>query len=151
MMVNRITIEGNLCNEPELRYTRNGDPMASFRLASESKRKDQNGQWVSVGTLFVNVATYGKVAESVAASLHKGNSAVVTGKLDARNWESNGKSGTSLEITAESVGATLRFQHALLSKPSQGGQQPSGGFGGQAASDPRGSQPTGQMNDEPPF
>jgi single-strand DNA-binding protein len=104
-----ITIVGNLVAEPRISYVRDGVPVASFRIASNRRRFDRStGEWRDGDTLYATVTCWRGLAENVAASLRKGQSVIVTGRLSVRDYETkDGDKRQSVEIDAVAVGADL--------------------------------------------
>lgn len=80
-----VTVLGNVAGDVELRSTRSGEPVASFRLASGSRRFDRaSGEWVDGETHFFSVSCWRSLAHNVVESLHKGMPVIVTGRLRSR-------------------------------------------------------------------
>jgi single-strand DNA-binding protein len=105
-----VTLRGNIATEPRQMRFDDGNALTSFRLASNSRRFDRERQvWVDRGTTYLNVTCRRAMALNAGASLHKGQPVVVTGRLWERFWSSNGRSGTSLEVIAETLGHDLSF------------------------------------------
>jgi single-strand DNA-binding protein len=98
---NKIILIGNLTKDPELRYTPQGTPVASFRIAVNSKYKQSDE--VKQETLFIDNVIFGKQAESCSKYLNKGSSVLVEGRLQERRWESNGQQKSKFEVIAQSV------------------------------------------------
>lgn len=100
-MLNTIIIQGRFAEEPELRHTASNTPVCSVSLAVQRSRKDQNGEYASD---FVSCVFWGKSAEHVTAWFHKGDMAIVRGRLESRKWEDkNGNNRVSWEVQAESI------------------------------------------------
>ena len=101
-MLNRIIIMGRLGNDPEIRRTQTGTPVASFRLAVDRDFKDK-----STGkrtTDWIEVVAWRATAEFVSRNFTKGRMAVVDGRLQMRDWtDKNGNKRTSAEVLAENV------------------------------------------------
>ncbi len=100
-MFNKIILIGNLTKDPEVRYTPQGTPVATFRLAVNSKYKQ--GSDLKEETLFIDVVVFGKQAETCGQYLSKGSSALVDGRLQERRWESDGQQRSKVEVIAQSV------------------------------------------------
>jgi single-stranded DNA-binding protein len=81
-----VTITGNLTDNPDLRFTPNGHPVANFRLAVTARVKDGDS-WTDGDTSFFRVNVWRQLAEHVTESLTKGDRAVVIGRLKSRSWE----------------------------------------------------------------
>lgn len=123
-MYNRVIFIGNLTKDPELRYTPQGTPVATFRIAVSSKYK--HGDDLKEDTLFIDVITFGKQAETVSQYLAKGRPVLVEGRLQERRWESEGTQKSKFEVIAQ----TVRFLSKKSDYPSpkeQGGKEQRGG------------------------
>src|SRR5438093_9025515 len=101
--INRVVLVGNLTKDPELRSTPSGTPVCSLRIAVNSRRRDESGQWVDKPNYF-SISVFGNQAESCSQFLSKGRPVAVDGRLDWREWESqDGGKREAVEIVAESV------------------------------------------------
>lgn len=100
-MYNKVILIGNLTKDPELRYTPQGTPVASFRLAVNYRYKQADE--VKQETTFIDNVVFGKQAESCSKYLNKGSSVLVEGRLQERKWESNGQQRSKFEVIAQSV------------------------------------------------
>lgn len=105
-----VTIVGNVATDPTQSRTGSGIPITNFRVATTHRRLDAATQtWVDVGTNWYSVAAFRQLGEHAKVSIRCGDSVIVTGRLKIRNWESNGKSGTSIDIEADAIGHDLRW------------------------------------------
>jgi single-strand DNA-binding protein len=100
-MYNRIILIGNLTKDPELRYTPQGTPVASFRIAVNTRYKQSDEQ--REDTLFIDIVTFGKQAETCSQYLNKGRTVLVEGRLQERRWESDGQQRSKFEVIAQTV------------------------------------------------
>jgi single-strand DNA-binding protein len=100
-MFNKVILIGNLTKDPELRYTPQGTPVSSFRLAINYRYKQ--GDDLKQETTFIDIVVFGKQAESCSQYLNKGSSVLVEGRLQERRWESDGQQRSKFEIVAQSV------------------------------------------------
>ncbi|CAH0143284.1 Single-stranded DNA-binding protein 1 [Microbacterium oxydans] len=108
-MSDTLTILGNVATDPTQSRTPSGIPVTNFRVASTHRRLDPATQtWVDASTNWYSVAAFRQLGEHAKASLRCGDSVIVTGRLKIRTWESNGKSGTSIDIDADAIGHDLR-------------------------------------------
>jgi len=114
-MYNKVILVGNLTRDPELRYTPQGTPVCNFRLAVSTRYKQS--QEAKEDTLFIDIVTFGKQAETCSQYLTKGKPALVEGKLQERKWESDGQQRSKVEVIA----STVRF----LGKKGDGSAPPS--------------------------
>jgi len=109
MFDTQVTVVGNLVAEPRMAYTKDGQPVASFRLASTPRRFDRaTGEWRDGDTLFTSVTCWRALAENVYMSLKKGTSVIVIGRLSVRPYETkDGEKRQSVDIDAMAVGPEL--------------------------------------------
>ncbi|NCB51475.1 MAG: single-stranded DNA-binding protein [Clostridia bacterium] len=99
-MLNTITLMGRLTRDPELRYTQSQTPVASFTLAvdrdfsrSEEKQTD-----------FIDIVAWRQTAEFVSKYFAKGSMAVVSGRLQIREWtDREGNKRRNAEVVADNV------------------------------------------------
>jgi single-strand DNA-binding protein len=102
------TVIGNAVTDVSLRVTSTGASMASFRIASNSRRFDKStNSWIDQEPSYLSITAWSQLAENVALSVHKGQPLVVTGKLKVRQWQDADKSGTNVEIDAIAIGHDL--------------------------------------------
>jgi len=176
----QITIAGNLVDDPELRFTPAGQPVAKFRIASTPRYLDKStNEWKDGDSLFLTCNVWRQAAENVAESLTRGMRVIVSGRLRQRSYETKeGEKRTVYEIEVDDVGPSLRNASAKVNKVARsggdggygggrssgsGGQSGQGGQGGGRSSgggqggygggdpDPWASDSPGGFSDEPPF
>jgi single-strand DNA-binding protein len=118
MFDTQVTVVGNLVAEPRLASTNDGQAVASFRLASTPRRFDRaTGEWKDGDTLFTNVTCWRALAENVYASLKKGSSVIVLGRLSVRPYETkDGDKRQSVDIDAIAVGPELGRAITLIKR-----------------------------------
>lgn len=98
-----ITFTGHLGRDPELRFTQGGKAVANFSVAEGHRRR--NGQeWEDDGTTWWRVTAWERQAEMLAENLTKGARVVVTGQVRSREFEHEGQTKTSYDVTARHVG-----------------------------------------------
>jgi single-strand DNA-binding protein len=104
-----VTLTGNLTDDPDLRFTPNGNPVANFRLAVTARIKDGDS-WRDGDTSFFRVNVWRQLAEHVAESLTKGDRAIVIDQLKSRSWETpEGDKRSVVEVEADEVAPSLRW------------------------------------------
>ena len=101
MSFNKVILIGNLTKDTEIRYTPQGTPVCTLRLAVNSKYKQGND--MKEETLFIDAIVFGKQAESCSKYLNKGSQALVEGRLQERRWEKDGQQRSKFEVVAQSV------------------------------------------------
>jgi single-strand DNA-binding protein len=122
--VNVVVVTGNLTRDPELRHLGSGTAVCKLRVAVNSRRKDQSGNWVDKPNYF-DVTVWGAQGENCANYLSKGRPVAVEGRLDWREWEDQGgNKRQSVEIIANTV------QFLGSRDGSGGGGNGNGGGGG---------------------
>ena len=103
-----VTVVGNLVEDPKLRTIEAGQDVASFRIASTSRRFDRDSQrWIDSAQLFLGVTCWRALAGNATASLRKGDPVVVTGKLTTRTYEKDGQTRSVCELEALAIGPDL--------------------------------------------
>jgi single-strand DNA-binding protein len=165
----QITIAGNLVDDPELRFTPAGQPVARFRIASTPRFLDKNtNEWKDGDSLFLTCNVWRQAAENVAESLTRGMRVIVSGRLRQRSYETKeGEKRTVYEVEVDDVGPSLRNASAKVNRIARngsggsggGGGRPSGGQGSQGGSGGGDSDPwasdssssSSSFSDEPPF
>ena len=100
-MLNHIDLMGRLTRDPELRYTQQGTAVASFSLAVDRDFAGQNTEKI---TDFIDIVAWRHTAEFVSKYFAKGRMAVVSGRLQIRDWQDkDGNKRHSAEVVAENV------------------------------------------------
>jgi single-strand DNA-binding protein len=95
---NTIVIVGHLTRDPEVRYTPNGKAVAKFGIACNHKWGEHEE------VCFVDVDCWGKTAENVGLYLHKGDAALVNGRLAYETWEDkSGNKRSKHKIVSQNV------------------------------------------------
>ena len=101
-MLNVITVMGRLTSDPELRCTAGGTAVATFTIACE--RDYSSNETAKKETDFIDCVAWRKTAEFVSKYFAKGSAAVVTGRLQIRNWEDkNGNKRRSAEVMTDNI------------------------------------------------
>jgi single-strand DNA-binding protein len=115
--INVVVITGNLTKDPELRQLGSGTSVCKLRVAVNSRRKDQSGEWVDKPNYF-DVTVWGAQGENCAAYLSKGRPVAIEGRLEWREWDAqDGGKRQAVEIIANSV----QFLGSRGDAPPQGG------------------------------
>ena len=141
--VNKAILIGNLGRDPELRYTKDGRPVANFTLATNERWRDKEGN-TQERTEWHRIVVWDKQAENCAQYLQKGRSCYVEGRLQTRDWEDKeGHKRQTTEVVAQQV--------TFLGSRGDGGGGGGGGARGPGAPPPPapGGSPGG--DDDIPF
>ena len=102
--INRVVLVGNLTRDPELKHLPSGTALCSLRIAVNTRRKDESGQWTDKPNYF-DISVWGNQGESCAQYLAKGRPVAIDGRLEWREWEATDGSGKrqAVEIVADNV------------------------------------------------
>ena len=80
--LNKVMLLGNLTRDPELKYSANGTPIATFGFAVNTKSGEKED------VLFIDITAFGRQAETTNEYLKKGSAALIEGRLQFQSWES---------------------------------------------------------------
>ena len=109
-MTQTIVASGLVATEPQVNKTTKGDTVVSFRMACSGRRFNQDeGNWQDTPTNWYTVVCFRRLAEHVGGSISKGDRVLVRGKVRIRDWDNGERSGTTVEIDADSLGHDLMF------------------------------------------
>jgi len=131
---NKVILMGNLTRDPEVRFTRDGAPVASFTLAINNRYRQENETREDVS--YIDVVTFGKQADLVKNYLEKGSPVLVEGRLQQRRWEQEGQKRSKVEVVTQSI-TFVGPNRRSSSSPAGSLQEETGlqGFSGEAESD----------------
>ena len=137
--VNRVTLLGNLGQDPEVRSTANGTPVANFTMATSRRWKE--GDELKEHTDWHRVVAFGRTAEIIGEYVRKGSQLYVEGRLQTRAYLDRDEARRYVtEVIAQRV--------QLLGRP-QDQKVPKGGEVSAAPSAP--PEPEGPLDDDIPF
>jgi single-strand DNA-binding protein len=101
--INRVVLTGNLTRDPELRSTGSGLSVCGMRIACNTRRKDQSGNWVEKPNYF-DVTVFGGQGENCAQYLSKGRPVAIDGRLEWREFQDkDGNKRQAVDIIADAV------------------------------------------------
>ena len=102
--LNKVLIIGNLGNDPEIKYTQSGSPVANLSIATSERWKDKNSGEQKEQVEWHRVVLFSRLAEIAEQYLKKGSKVFIEGKLQTRDWEdSEGKKRYTTEIIAREM------------------------------------------------
>ena len=112
-----ISISGLVATTPRHLVTQEGLPITSFRLASASRRFDRKkNSWIDGETNWFTITCFRQLAINSAASINKGERVLLTGKLKIRDWDNGERTGTSVEVEADSLGHDISWGTSAFSR-----------------------------------
>ena len=138
-MTDTISLTGLVATTPKHVVTSTGLTITTFRFASTQRKFDRTEKkWVDGETNWFTVATFRQLATNVVASIEKGQRVIVTGRLRVRDWATDDKHGTNVEIDADAVGhdlswGTTTFTRSAATAVAQADAAAEGGETGTAA------------------
>jgi len=101
MSLNKVILVGRVTRDPELRYTPNGRPVASFGLAVDRNTKSASGE---KETDFIDIVVWQQTAEFAAKYATKGRLVAIDGRLQVRNYETqDGQKRRAYEVVANDL------------------------------------------------
>lgn len=89
--INSCVLVGRLTKDVQERRTQNGTPVVSFTLAVDRRKKED-------GADFINCIAWNKSAETIAKYVHKGDLFGVTGYIQTRSYEKDGRTNYATEV-----------------------------------------------------
>lgn len=99
----QIGLTGFVQKDPELRFTPNGDAVASLTV-KVTPRKKKADEWTNGEPSWYRVSVWGRAGEAVAETIREGNRVTVSGTIEMRSFEKDGEKRTVPEVRAESIG-----------------------------------------------
>src|SRR5512134_992272 len=116
-----MTLIGNLTDDPELRTVDEDTVVAQFTVASTPRLFDRKThEWRDGETLFLRCSLWRHAAENVAASLRKGATVIVTGRLQQRSFTNgDGETQRAVELEVDEMGPSLRYATMVVTKRSR--------------------------------
>ena len=101
--LNKIEIIGNVGSQPEMRFSTSGKPVTNFRVATNRRYTDSNGE-KKEETGWFSVITWGKLAEQCNQFVSQGQLVYISGRVSLHTWQKQeGSQGSRLEINAYTV------------------------------------------------
>lgn len=99
--MNKVFLIGRLTRDPELRYTSNNVPAASFSIAVNRNFTNQNGEREAD---FINIVAWRKQAENIKNYLTKGSQVAIDGRIQTRSYDGqDGQKRYVTEVVADNV------------------------------------------------
>jgi single-strand DNA-binding protein len=122
--LNKVQLIGNVGQEPEIRFTQDGRPIANLSIATSDSWKDKQGQ-KQEKTEWHRVVAFGKTAELIQQYVHKGSKLYIEGQLQTRKWTDNqGQDKYTTEVIIQQFGGQLLFLDSRGGGGGSGYQQP---------------------------
>lgn len=121
--MNNVSLIGRLTKDVQERRTQNGTPVVSFTLAVDRRKKED-------GADFIPCIAWDKAAETIAKYVHKGDLFCVSGYIQTRSYEKNGRMNYFTEVVTTSFQFLERKREMQSDGPSgQNNSNPHNGWG----------------------
>ena len=142
--LNKVMLIGNVGNDPDVRTTSSGTPIANMSLATTRKWKDGSGEQREK-TEWHRLTVWGKLVDVVERYVKKGDRLYVEGRIEYSESESDGQKKYWTDVNV--------FEMVMLGSPGAGGQGGGGRGGGfQGDSSPAADPPPiSETDDDLPF
>ena len=141
--LNKVMLIGNVGNDPDVRTTSSGTPIANMSLATTRKWKDGSGEQREK-TEWHRLTVWGKLVDVVERYVKKGDRLYVEGRIEYSESESDGQKKYWTDVNV--------FEMVMLGSPGAGGQGGGGRGGGfQGDSSPAPAPPISEPDDDLPF
>jgi single-strand DNA-binding protein len=116
-----VTFEGNLADDPQVRFTPSGKQITEITVLVNQRRQTSDGEWVDAEPTRHVVRAFKTLAENVAESLAKGDRVIVHGTVTTEAWtdKQTGEKRTAQRVLAEIVGPSLRWATTRIAKASR--------------------------------
>lgn len=119
-MLPTINGEFGIVADPDLRFSDKGSAWLKLRGIAKDRVRDASGTWSDGDPLFIDIVT-NNGAENLYDSIVKGDTIIVSGKLKQREYEKDGEKRTVMEIRADSIGVSTRWNPAKTPASLQAG------------------------------
>jgi single-strand DNA-binding protein len=116
-----VTFEGNLADDPQVRFTPSGKQVTEITVLVNQRRQNEDGEWVEAEPTRHVVRAFKTLAENIAESLAKGDRVFVHGTVTTEAWadKQTGEKRTAQRVLADIVGPSLRWATARITKTSR--------------------------------
>jgi single-strand DNA-binding protein len=113
-----VTFEGNLADDPQVRFTGSGKQVTELTVLVNHRRQNSEGEWVEGEPTRHVVRAFKTLAENLAESLAKGDRVFVHGTITTEAWtdKQSGEKRTAQRVLAEVVGPSLRWATTRITK-----------------------------------
>lgn len=116
---NHVTLMGNLCKDPELRYLPSGVAVCDLTIAVNRRWTDKQTNQKKEEVSFIDAVVWARAAEVIAEHLKKGNPILVDGELRQERWQDKNGGGNRSKIKVH----VKSFQFVGGKRDDQGAQQ----------------------------
>ena len=101
--VNKVTLIGNLGNDPEMKALPSGSQVANLSIATTDSWRDRNSGEMQERTEWHRVVCFDRLAEICGQYLRKGSRIYIEGSLRTRSWEQDGQKKYATEIVGREM------------------------------------------------
>ena len=120
-MLAQVNGEFGVVTDPEMKFSDKGTAWLKLRGKNAARVRDSNGKWSDGKPCFIDIVVIGKQAEHLFDSIGKGDTIIVSGKLELNEWtDADGNKKSNHRITADSVGVSVQWGYAKTQRASEG-------------------------------
>jgi single-strand DNA-binding protein len=124
-MSSKVTLQGRLTRDPELRFTQGGTAVAQFAVVTVRRVKSAAGDWEDQDVSFWDCTAFGSMAENIVESMQKGTSVIVTGSMRQESWTTkDNEKRTSWRVNVDDVGISVRWKSISEAKTGNSHREP---------------------------
>jgi len=136
-MSSKVTLQGRLTRDPELRFTQGGTAVAQFAVVTVRRAKTAAGDWEDQDVTFWDCTAFGTMAENIVESMQKGTSVIVVGNMRQESWTTKEQEKrTSWRVNVDDVGISVRWKSLSEAKTGSSNREPVKTGGGSFSEDP---------------
>src|ERR1700722_15334009 len=123
-MSSKVTLQGRLTRDPEMRFTSSGTAVAQFAVVTV--RRVKNGEiWEDQDVSFLDCTAFGQFAENIVESLEKGSSVIVSGMMKQESWTNkDNEKRTGWKVLVDDLGVSIKSKKRVRSKGATSSRQP---------------------------
>ena len=125
MALATVNGEFGIVNDPMLSIGASGKGFLKLRGVAKDRVREANGNWTDGNPCFIDIVCFGKEAENLFESVSKGDSIIVSGKLQQNEWvDKNDEKHNDYRVVADFIGVSLRWTSAKTPRTLEGSPAP---------------------------
>jgi single-strand DNA-binding protein len=122
MLTTTVTFEGNLADDPQVRFTHTGTQITELTVLVNRRRQNDAGEWVDDESTRHTCKAFRQLGENIADTLAKGDRVLVVGTLVTDTWNDKhtGDKRTRQTVLVDAIGPSLRWATATITRAQRG-------------------------------
>lgn len=110
MALANVIGEFGIVSAPEIKFSTNGKAWASFRAVTKERVRGADGGWTDGERTFIDIVCFGNEAQNLVESANVGDTLLVIGKLQQREWtDDEGSKRVQYKVVADMLGMSLKW------------------------------------------